>query len=457
MPAFTSSPPGGTPVSITVTPRASQASSITEESSQAEMRMHFIKDLRAAHKFRRDAANELWVYSGGRYVPASAEWTLDRCTTLVSDLYHGHIVPSMIDAVHMHLKARQPLLEPTPPKSLVNLRNGIWDAKAARLLPHSPSLWPSPVQIPVDYNPDAKCPKIDKFFSMIFPDDSQDFVDELYGSFLVSNTFYQQILWLTGPGGNGKGTQIKLAAAFLGKENCAPIRLSELSTDRFATADIYGKLLIYDGDTPIERMLHVDVLKRITGGDTIRAQHKGLRAFSFDPFCTVMIGANDQPDAVDFSQGMLDRPMIIPCTRRIRGTAGQRTDQDTYIAELLAGDGAAGLLNRALRGLDRLLKRGLILPPSVAGATNAYKAQANPIEQFFLESLQLDPNGLLKLKDIRPLFIDWARGNGRSVKATNDNIAEWICTRYPQVKRGRMDASNGTGPEVLRGVSWTVE
>ena len=440
MPAFSSAPPGGTPVSITITPRAAQASNITEESSQAEMRMHFIKDLRAAHKFRRDAANELWVSPGGRYVPAAAEWTLDRCTTLVSELYHGHIVPSMIDAVHMHLKARQPLLEPTPPKSLVNLRNGIWDAKASKLLPHSPSLWPSPVQIPVDYNPDARCPKIDKFFEMVFPEDSQDFVDELYGSFLVSNTFYQQILWLTGPGGNGKGTQIKLAAAFLGKENCAPIRLSELSTDRFATADI-----------------HVDVLKRITGGDTIRAQHKGLRAFSFDPFCTVMIGANDQPDAVDFSQGMLDRPMIIPCIRRIRGTAAQRTDQDGYISELLAGDGAAGLLNRALRGLDRLLKRGLILPPSVAGATNAYKAQANPIEQFFLESLQLDPNGMLKLKDIRPLFIDWARGNGRSVKATNDNIAEWICTRYPQVKRGRMDASAHTGSEVLRGVSWTVE
>lgn len=46
-----------------------------------------------------------------------------------------------------------------------------------------------------------------------------------------------------GDGSNGKGVLIKIIEALLGENNCSHRSLQDLDKNRFATADLFGKLV----------------------------------------------------------------------------------------------------------------------------------------------------------------------------------------------------------------------
>jgi phage/plasmid-associated DNA primase len=47
---------------------------------------------------------------------------------------------------------------------------------------------------------------------------------------------------LLGPDRNGKGTLLRLITALLGKRSISNVNLQELVADKFAKADLYGKM-----------------------------------------------------------------------------------------------------------------------------------------------------------------------------------------------------------------------
>jgi putative DNA primase/helicase len=66
---------------------------------------------------------------------------------------------------------------------------------------------------------------------------------EVIGYCLHKSNEYEKAIMLPGPGANGKGVFIKLIESLVGFENTSHVPLQDLDKDRFAVADLEGKMV----------------------------------------------------------------------------------------------------------------------------------------------------------------------------------------------------------------------
>jgi len=95
----------------------------------------------------------------------------------------------------------------------------------------------------------------------------------------VPGVSYPKSIYIVGPGGTGKSHFIDTVCKMLGEDNISSVSMHDLEKDRFATSDLYCKLLNSFGDMEQSTLPNVNILKMLTSNkDVIRAQRKGERA-----------------------------------------------------------------------------------------------------------------------------------------------------------------------------------
>ena len=101
----------------------------------------------------------------------------------------------------------------------------------------------------------------------------------------------QRFLYLTGGGGTGKGTFMRLAISLVGGENNHSSNLADWCGNRFETVNAYGKKLLTFADEDKYKG-GLSNLKKVTGGDAIRGEAKNKQAFDFTFEGMVMLSSN---------------------------------------------------------------------------------------------------------------------------------------------------------------------
>ena len=123
---------------------------------------------------------------------------------------------------------------------------------------------------------------------------------------------FQRYMELIGAGGSGKGTVIRLVKALLGKDNYAVTDLKQLENNRFETAMFYGKKAIFISDSE-QFSGDVSTLKKITGGDPLRHEKKGVQQTgSFDFYGVVWIAANSPIQSKEYTNALARRRLSMP-------------------------------------------------------------------------------------------------------------------------------------------------
>jgi len=84
----------------------------------------------------------------------------------------------------------------------------------------------------------------------------------------------------------------------LGKTNCTGINLQSLATNRFSTAELFGKLANISPDLPKATLRDTGNIKALSGGDAITAEHKFHQPFTFTNKAKLIFAAN-QPPIID--------------------------------------------------------------------------------------------------------------------------------------------------------------
>src|SRR5258708_27544575 len=147
-----------------------------------------------------------------------------------------------------------------------------WMSTHEQLSPNSADFL-SPVQLPVKFAPDARCPKWDKFISEVFPGDAEAIAWEIPAWLMTPDTSIQKAILLMGDGANGKSTYLRAVLAFIGKHNAAAVSLHKLENDRFSAARLIGRLANICPDLPSADLTGTSMFKAITGGDEIEAEY----------------------------------------------------------------------------------------------------------------------------------------------------------------------------------------
>ena len=194
--------------------------------------------------------------------------------------------------------------------NLLNLRNGLLNIMTGEFTSHSPDGL-STVQLPINNDPKAKCPNVLRFLGGVLRPKDVFTVLQIFGYCLYRTAKYEKAVMCSGKGDNGKGTLLKLFERFLGDHNVSHASLQELNNDRFAIADLHGKLANVCADLKAEKLINTGTFKMLVSGDTIRAQKKHGQPFSFKNYAKLIFSANEIPESNDQTYAYFKRWIIL--------------------------------------------------------------------------------------------------------------------------------------------------
>lgn len=358
----------------------------------------------------------LWRYVNGCYRPDGEA----HARAMTRRLLGREVRAQHFTEVLRYLEAvGEPTVTDRPPDGWINVTNGLLDWRTGELHPHTPEVVTT-VQLPVDWHPEAECPGITRFMGQVLPDEATaSMVLEFIGLCLVAGLNLRRVLLLLGPGRNGKSVLLAIIKALLGPANCAAVPLQLLGENRFAAAELFGKLANVAGDLDARGIRQTDIFKMATGGDPIMAERKNCHPFTFTPFATFIFAANEAPISSDQTDAWFDRWLVVPLERRIPDD-----EVDPHLAaKLTAADELAGLLVLAVDGLRRLVDRGRFdLPEPVAQAGEVYRDRLDTVRGFLNEMCVITPDAWIPRAALYKEYRRWATESGRlPVSATNFN------------------------------------
>jgi putative DNA primase/helicase len=352
---------------------------------------------------------QLYVYAGGVYQPGESRLAHRIAEILADSWRRGREAETLA-----FLRASSPEIWERPPLDRINVRNGVLDLATGVLEPHTPE-FRSPVQLAVAYDPDARCPRIDRFLEEVVGAETAAVFFEIAGYLCTPDNSQQLAVMFEGPGGNGKSKALSLLTAFLGPSNVSTVPLHKLEEDRFAAADLYGKLANVFADLDARALRSSGEFKAITGGDAVRAERKHRDSFSFVPYARLLFSANQPPPTSDSSQAFFDRWIVVPFHRRIRGSTGEDRD---ILAKLTTQHELSGLLNRALEALAALRQRGrFTTTEATLAAAAAFRQETDSVAGFLAECVELDPEGRWPRPAVYQAYSDWTRRGNRQPTA----------------------------------------
>lgn len=311
----------------------------------------------------------------------------DRVIKEYVEILHPSIKTFQVNEIIQKIKRRTPVDRDQFDNNtdIINVQNGLLNIWTRELKEHSPEFL-SIIQLPIIYNRKARCPNIGRFLAQVLHYEDVLTALEVIGYTLYRSTIYEKAVMLHGNGDNGKGVFIKLIEAFVGRENCSHVPLQELDNDKFSSADLFGKLVNTFADLKSQKLLATGYFKTLVSGDSVRAQEKYGRPFSFRNCAKLIFSTNKVPDSDDKSYAYYKRWLILPFEKVFQGMA-----RDTnLINKLTTPDELSGLLNLALISLRRLKKDNGFKEISVEKVRKEYEYNSNTVKAFLDDKCVID-------------------------------------------------------------------
>jgi len=290
-----------------------------------------------------------------------------------------------------------------------------------------------------EYEKEAQAPEFDKFLKEVLPDeDVRMYVQEYIGYTLLPDCRFQRAQFWLGGGSNGKSTLAEIVGGL--HENPTALQLDQL--EGFNLTGLLGASLVYVDETPAR--INEQKLKVLISGGLVQVDRKYREAITFRPTAKWIVCGNNLPSISDHSEGFWRRFPIIPFNAHFPDAK-----QDPLLAKRIISSELSGILNWALEGLVRLLKRGRFgtLPLAVALAISNGKQEANSVMAWWYsnDDHEVHPTASVTKDDVFTNYKEWAVFNGMTpVKSPNfwkrfrDVVGEFTESRSSIGKRPRM-------------------
>lgn len=295
---------------------------------------------------------------------------------------------------------------------LLSCLNGTIDLRTGQLKPHDPQDLTTKV-IPVEYIPDAARLQWIEFLETIFNRnyDLINFIQRAVGYSLTGDISEQCLFLLHGTGANGKSVFIKTIShllsdyaqtadfeTFLVKKNDGGIRND--------IARMQGKRFVSAIEAESGKRLSENLIKSLTGGDTISARFLFAEFFDFQPTFKLWLAANHKPNIRGTDYAIWRRIRLIPFNVTI-----PEDKQDRHLEEKLKAE-LSGILAWAVQGCLEWQKNGLQTPKEVTTATTGYRAEMDVIGDFISECCVLIPDAKVQAGKLYEAYKNWCNENG---------------------------------------------
>ena len=201
----------------------------------------------------------------------------------------------------------------------LNCRNGIVDMKTGQLLPHSSATGFKYV-LPYDFEPDQVSEMFLDWLAHVMQDRVEliEAVLDVMAYCLCPDYDDHVFAYFVGEGRNGKSTLLHIIEELVGKANYSAISLSQLAHNRFAPANLEGKLVnLSDESSGVD--LSVEALNSIKGlsaGADLEVERKGVQGFTLKNTAKLIFAANKTPRFHEQGTAIRSRLLAIPFDQR---------------------------------------------------------------------------------------------------------------------------------------------
>ena len=204
-------------------------------------------------------------------------------------------------------------------------------------------------------------------------------LEEVAGYVLYRRNELRKAFIFTGQASAGKSTFLDMIETMLGDQNTVALDLKELG-DRFKTAEIFGKLAII-GD---EFIPNPAIFRKLTSGDRVNVERKGMDPFDFNSYAKPLFSANDIPRIKDKSGAVKSRLVIVPFKAEFNSDS---KNFDPYIKYKLKDDEVMEyLIQIGIKGLKNVLKnRKFTISADMQKQMDEYEENNNPLLLFLKE------------------------------------------------------------------------
>jgi P4 family phage/plasmid primase-like protien len=345
------------------------------EQEQEERIENVLMDM---YRFRTMSdTKEIFYYDESRGIYVSgAEIIIESQAELMTD---GTVSTSIVNEAMNHIRRRtytnRPDFDASQPH-ILNLQNGLLNIDTLEIKEHSHDQL-SLVQLPVKYDPVAKCPQILKFLGQVLHPQDVFTAMEIIGYCLYKTAEYEKAVMLAGSGSNGKSVFLKIIEALVGSQNTSHIALQDLDKDRFAVAGLYCKMVNTFADLKQLKLTSSGNFKMLVSGDSIRAQNKFKDPFSFRNYAKLIFSANKIPESDDETYAYYRRWLILEFEKIFDDTRDTK-----LIDKLTVQQELSGLLNLALIALRKLRNDNGFKDISVEKVRKKYEEKSNTVKAF---------------------------------------------------------------------------
>ncbi len=297
-------------------------------------------------------------------------------------------------------------------RHLLVVNNGTLDLRTGKLGPHRREHLATKMA-PVDYDPEAVAPVWEAFLEQVILNAAvRGFLQRFAGYCLTGDVTEHVIVFLLGIGANGKTTFLEALTRVMGDYACqaAPDLLMRRRDDPHPAglADLQGARLALASETGEGRHLDEALVKRLTGGDRIKARQLYKDWFEFDPTHKFVVATNHRPEITGTDQGIWRRIRLIPFDVTIPAD-----QQDRQLAAKLA-DESAGILAWAVQGCREWHERGLGEPAAVVAATADYRSDMDTLGEFLSDHCILAAGVNARAADLFERYTGWANETGET-------------------------------------------
>ncbi len=333
---------------------------------------------------------------------------------------------------------------------LLNVANGTLDLRTGQLRDHDPADRCTKVTTAA-YRPDATAGgEWRAFLQRVLPDvQVREFLQRLTGVALLGRVVEHVLGILTGVGANGKGVFTRAVEHALG--DYADVAEADLFTAREGAhttgqMDLLGLRWITVSETDHGRRLAEATMKRLTGGDPVKARKMHKNFVTFQPSHTALLVTNHLPAVRGDDPAIWRRVRVVPFDVVI-----PEPEQDKHLGERLQLQ-ADAILSWAVAGWQDYSGRGgLDEPTAVQVATTAYQLDSDPVARFLADECIVTPHGYVRAGELYARWQRWAAEDGAAELAVKAFAQALERKGYPadrvrsagRVRRGLLLADRG--------------
>ena len=252
--------------------------------------------------------------------------------------------------------------------------------------------------------PSIDCPQWLAFLDQATGGDKEliRFLQQWAGYCLTGLTREHALVFVYGPGGNGKSVFLNVLTGILAAyaTTAAMDTFTASKGDKHPTdlAMLRGARLVTASETEEDRAWAEARIKQMTGGDPITARFMRQDFFTFVPNFKLTIVGNHQPMLRNVDDAARRRFNIVPFTRK-----PARPDRQLEV-KLQAE--WPGILRWMIAGCLDWQANGLVRPSSVVSATEAYFVEQDLFGQWIADECKIEPAAWSPSAD---LFESWSK------------------------------------------------